>query len=91
MSLNSQTAEDIAIKGIQYLPGDEEQLNRFFNLTGCDPDSLRENAQSSEFMAGILEFFMSNEPTLLAFCAQYSINPEEVARAWHLLGGIQVS
>lgn len=86
MKLDIKTSEMIAIKGIQYLAGDEEQLGRFLTLTGCDPSDLRTNAESPGFLAGILEFFMGNEPTLLAFCAQYSINPEDIAIAQHVLG-----
>jgi len=86
MELNIKTSQMIAIKGLQYLAGDEEQLGRFLALTGCDPTDLRNNAESPEFLAGILEFFMGNEPTLLAFCSQYSINPEDISMAHHVLG-----
>lgn len=86
MELNIKTSQMIAIKGLQYLAGDEEQLGRFLALTGCDPSDLRDNAGSSDFLAGILEFFMGNEPTLLAFCSQYSINPEDISIAQHVLG-----
>jgi hypothetical protein len=86
MELNIKTSQMIAIKGLQYLAGDEEQLGRFLALTGCDPSDLRDNAGSSEFLTGILEFFMGNEPTLLAFCSRYSINPEDISIAQHVLG-----
>jgi len=86
MAPNTSNSEIVAIKGLQYLAGDEEQLSRFIALTGCDPTDLRSNAQSSDFLAGVLEFFMGNEATLLAFCAQYSIEPEDISVALHLLG-----
>jgi hypothetical protein len=81
------TAEIIAINGLQYLAGDEQQLSRFLALSGCDPAQLRENAGSPDFLAGVLEFFMGNEPTLLAFCAHYSINPEDIVGAHQQLEG----
>jgi len=77
----------IAINGLQHLAGDEEQLAKFLQLTGYDPRDLRENAGSAEFLAGILEFFMANEPALLAFCAQHSLNPEDIGKAHQCLGG----
>ncbi len=40
MELNPETSQMIAIKGLQYLAGDEEQLGRFLALTGCDPADL---------------------------------------------------
>ncbi len=87
MISNAKQSEMIAIKGLQYLAGDEEQLERFLALSGCEPASLRDSANSTEFLSGILEYFMSNEATLLAFCAQYSINPEDIAGAQHRLDG----
>ena len=87
MSITHEAAELIAIAGLQYLAGDEEQLGRFLALSGCDPAALRENANSPDFLAGVLEFFMGNEPTLLAFCAHYSINPEDIAGAHQWLEG----
>lgn len=87
MAITFETSQLIAIKGLQYLAGDEEQLGRFLNLTGCNLADLRQNAGSPEFLAGILEFFMGNEPTLLAFCAQHSIDPEAIAGAQQRLAG----
>jgi len=86
MELSPETAQMIAIKGLQFLAGDEEQLGRFLALTGCDPGDLRTNADSPDFLAGILEFFMGNEPTLLAFCSQYAIDPQDIAIAQQVLG-----
>ena len=77
----------IAINALQYLAGDEQQLERFLALTGCHPSQLRENARSPGFLAGVLEFFMGNEPTLLAFCAHYSIDPQDIAGAHQWLEG----
>ena len=81
MSISSQEAQQIAIRGLQYLAGNEEQLNQFLQLSGCAPASLRENAGSPEFLAGILAYFLADEPTLLAFCASHSIDPQLMAPA----------
>jgi len=85
--ISHQSAELIAIKGLQYLAGDPEQLSRFLALSGCEPHELRQNADSPEFLAGVLEFFMGNEPTLLAFCADHTINPDDIGKAQQCLGG----
>ncbi len=85
--MTPKNAELIAIKGLQYLASDEEQLGRFLSLSGCNPVQLRENANSPEFLQGVLEFFMGNESTLLAFCAHNSINPAEISVACQVLSG----
>lgn len=87
MGITRESAEMIAIKGLQYLAGDEEHLERFLSLSGIDIADLRENAGSVEFQAGILEYFMGNEPTLLAFSAQHAIAPEDIAKAQLVLSG----
>ncbi len=87
MNISKGAAETIAINALQYLAGDEEQLRCFLTLTGCNIADLRSNASSSEFQAALLDFFLSNEPTLLAFCAQYSIDPEHIATSQQILGG----
>ena len=81
MKLTQDASQLIAIKGLQYLAGDEQQLSRFLALSGCQPADLRINAQSPEFLGGVLEFFLGHEPTLLAFCAQHSVEPEAIAAA----------
>ena len=87
MTIDPNSAEMIAIKGLQFLAGDEEHLNRFLALSGMDASQLRENASSPAFLAAILEYFMGNEPTLLAFCASQSINPRDIATAHQSLAG----
>ncbi len=87
MQISQEQAELIAIKGLQYLAGDEEQLGRFLALSGCDPKDLRENAGDSGFLAGILEYYLGNEPTLLAFCEAHKINPENIMAAQYRLQG----
>ena len=85
MNISPQQAELIAIKGLQYLAGDEEQLGRFLALSGCNPEDLRKNASEPAFMAGILEYYLGNEPTLLAFCAAHAIAPESIQAAQYQL------
>lgn len=85
--MTPKNAELIAVKGLQYLASDEEQLGRFLSLSGCEPSQIRVGAGEPEFLHGILEFFMGNEATLLAFCAHHSIDPVEIAAASHTLSG----
>ena len=80
-----ETASEIAINGLQHLAGDHELLSRFFALTGITPDTLRENAGSPEFLAAILDFYLGDEPTLLAFSASHDINPEDIQKARYTL------
>ncbi len=79
--MTPDTASTIAIAGLQFLAGDPEQLSRFVSLTGMTPDAMRDNANSPEFLGAVLDFFLSDEPTLLAFAAGHDISPEDIQKA----------
>lgn len=82
--MTPDTATSIAIAGLQYLAGDEEQISRFISLTGISPDQMREAAGSQSFLIAVLEFFMGDEPTLLAFAASQNIDPADVQKALYV-------
>ena len=83
--MNRETAEMLAIRALGYLAGDPEQLARFLALTGIAPEDLRAAATQASFLSGVLDFFMGDEPTLLAFAASAGIDPAEVPVAREVL------
>ena len=50
-------------------------------LTGVEPAQVRNTISEPDFLAGMLDFLMNHEPTLLAFCEASGISPEAVAAA----------
>ncbi|SIP97901.1 Protein of unknown function [Rhizobium sp. RU20A] len=80
-------ADQIAITALGWLAGEPEQLSRFLALTGSDVSDLRRNAASPGFLAGVLDFLMGHEPTLLAFCSASDLDPNRVVHAAHMLCG----
>lgn len=83
--MTPEIATQIAIDGLQYLAGDTEQLSRFVALTGMTPTDMRSAANSPEFLGAILDFYLGDEPTLLAFAASREIKPEDVQKARFVL------
>lgn len=81
LGLSKQNAEEIAILALGYLSQDIELMGRFLNLSGLDPSQLRDVAQEPSFMAGLLDFLLSDEANLLAFSANHGLNPEDIAKA----------
>ncbi len=79
--MTPETASNIAISGLQFIAGDSEQLARFIALTGITPDDMRAMAQSPEFLVAVLDFFLGNEPTLIAFAASANLEPTELQKA----------
>ena len=52
------------------------------------PDQIRTAATDPEFLAGVLDYFLSDEPLLIAFAKSEDINPAEIQRARIALGGV---
>ena len=80
-------AEETAISILAWLADEPELLGRFLALTGTDPASLRHAAADPGFLAGVVDFLMGHEPTLISFCEATGTKPEQVVRAHATLSG----
>jgi hypothetical protein len=85
--LTEDSAEALALQVLSYLLADENQTSRFLALTGSMPADLRQIASSRDLQASILEYLLSDEALLLAFCQQANIDPATIAPAHRLLSG----
>ncbi|MGB3814770.1 MAG: DUF3572 domain-containing protein [Shinella sp.] len=83
----AQDAEATAIAILGWLAGEPELLSRFLALTGVAPSEVRNAVGDPGFLAGLVDFLMSHEPTLLAFSAATGIQPEAVVHAHAILSG----
>lgn len=84
---STQAGETTAVSVLAWLAGEPEYLSRFLSLTGVDPSDLRAASTDRGFLAGLVEFLMGHEPTLMAFCAATDTKPEDVVRAHAILSG----
>jgi hypothetical protein len=84
-----ETAETLALQALGWLAADDGRLARFLNLTGIDPQHLRQRLSDPATLAGILDFLLADEPMLLDFCAGEGIDPQVLATARRLLPGWQ--
>ena len=80
-------SEETAIAILGWLANEPELLGRFLALTGTDPSSLRHAAADPGFLAGVVDFLMGQEPTLLALCEATGTRPEDVVLAHLMLSG----
>lgn len=85
--ISQEQAQNIAVKALGYLANEENYMHRFFALTGLDADQLRESAGEPSFLVGVLDFFLADEKSLVAFAEATSVNPEYVGIARQLLAG----
>ncbi|CAN7419401.1 DUF3572 domain-containing protein [Brucella pseudogrignonensis] len=87
-TLLSQTdAENLAVEALVWLAQDKDLLPRFLALTGIEASSIRSAAQEPGFLAGVLQFFLGHEPTLIRFCEETGRDPALIEKAMALLPG----
>jgi len=73
--------QETAIAVLGWLANEPDMFGRFLARTGVEPAQVRNAINDPAFLAGMLDFLMAHEPTLLAFCAASNIPPETVAAA----------
>jgi len=85
--LTPKNAEILALKGLAYLANSDGPLDRFMALSGAGADELRERAGEPEFLAAVMDFLLSDEELLVAFCEDASIDPRDMQMARMALPG----
>ncbi|MCX8569337.1 MULTISPECIES: DUF3572 domain-containing protein [Hyphomicrobiales] len=78
---NSESAEALAIQALGFVASDPELLPRFLAVTGIEAHQIRRAAMEPGFLAGVLQFILAHEPTLLRFSEAVGIAPSEVGIA----------
>ena len=77
--------ESVAIEALSFLAADPQRLLRFLNLTGLEPENVRDAARSPGFLAAVLEYVAADE-ALLVGCAQtMERSPEAIVAAQRAL------
>lgn len=78
-------AEKLAIDALSFIAAEPGVLGQFAAVTGHTPATMRAEISSPEFLAGILDFLMSDESLLLVFASHQGITPPEIMVAWQML------
>jgi hypothetical protein len=91
MSVSKDGAEQLAIKAIVWLAGNDDLLPVFMGSTGADEGSFREGLGVPEFQASVLDFIMMDDAWVIAFCDSEGIPYDRLMQARAALpGGAQV-
>jgi Protein of unknown function (DUF3572) len=80
-----ESAEALAIQALGFVAADPELLPRFLAISGIEAQSIREAAQEPGFLAGVLQFILAHEPTLMRFSEETGIPPQQVSAALRAL------
>lgn len=80
-----EAAEAIAIEALQFIAADPPLLARFLALTGIEAHQVRRAAAEPGFLAGVMQFILAHEPTLVSFCEATGTAPASLAKALRAL------
>src|SRR5476651_805176 len=86
-SLTQEAAEELAIQALTFIASDSERLGRFLAVTGIGPAEIRAAAREPRFLAGVLEFLVSDQRLAAEFATEAGYSPDDLAIAHIALGG----
>lgn len=75
----------MAIDILSFIASEEQHLRKFILVTGLEPSSIRSEANSTDFLIGVLDFIMSDDSMLLVFSAHKNVDPNLIKAARHAL------
>ena len=78
-------AEATAIRALGFVAADPQLLPRFLAITGIEAGSIRRAAREPGFLAGVLQFILAHEPTLMRFAEETGTPPAAVGQALRAL------
>ncbi|WP_347302760.1 DUF3572 family protein [Croceibacterium sp. TMG7-5b_MA50] len=80
-SSEPRDAAELALEALGWLLADSLRAQRFLDLTGLTPDSLRGSLHHCATQAAVLDFLAAHEPDLEAAADSLGIAPQELAAA----------
>lgn len=83
--LDAAQAQDLAVSALIFIASDPVLLPRFLAMTGIEANRIRESAAEPGFLAGVLQFILAHEPTLIAFCESTQTGPAQLSHALRAL------
>jgi hypothetical protein len=87
LKMNEDNARQVAIKALQFIAGDEDNLVEFLGVTGLGPGTLRQAAQDPNFLNAVLTFICDDEKRLLNCASAIGSKPDAVFSAYEVLVG----
>ncbi len=82
-----KAAETIALEALAFLAAQGEDLFRFVENSGIAADELRARAGEPDVLRAVLDYILSEDERLLAFCSAEDIEPKDVHMARHAMDG----
>ena len=88
-TIAKEHAETIALQGLAFLAGRDEDIERFLRNSGLDADALRARAADPDVLRAVIEYILAGDATTQDFCAASGLNPRALHAAGHALGSFR--
>lgn len=88
--MNQEAAETLALQALGWLAGQSDVLGQFMAATGANISSMAEAVGQPEFLAAVLDFMLSEDDRVIAFCTAEGLCPTLPMKARAVLPGGQV-
>jgi uncharacterized protein DUF3572 len=85
--IGAEEAQAIALNILTFLASDRDRLGLFLAACGLGPAELKSSASNPQFLAGVMDYLLSDESLLLAFAENGGLDPSAVAGARRFLPG----
>lgn len=79
--MTPEKAEILALEALAWLAGRHDDITRFLAVSGMETTDLRRAAGERDFLVSLLDFLLANEPLLLDFCQDASMQPQAIHKA----------
>ncbi len=83
--LTRESAETTALKGLAFLAGRQEDLERFLANAGIGSEELRIRAADPDMLRAVAEYLLTDDGLLAAFCEEHGLEARNVHLAAHTL------
>ena len=92
MVLSQDAVEQVALKAVAWLAGNNELLPVFMGSTGAEGAAFRQGVTNPEFQASVLDFLLMDDAWVIAFCDSEGLPYDHLMQArGSLPGGEQVN
>lgn len=89
--MRRETADEVAVKALSWLAGNDELMPVFLGATGSSADDLRRMAADPGFLVSVLEFLLMDDAWVVGFCDAEGLAYDMPMRAkQHLPGGAEM-
>jgi Protein of unknown function (DUF3572) len=77
----SESIDALGIKVLAFIVADVDRIIQFLNVTGLQPETIRESAQTSLFLQGVLDYVSKDDNLLRAIHQELNIAPAAILTA----------